>query len=52
MIWTTLAPTKEGWYWFSRLGNNERIVCVYHRTRREPTVSDESFYLFDLNGHR
>ena len=56
MIWTTEAPTKEGWYWFSEPdGSDERIVNVYHT---EGGVSGplaahgENFKLVDLNGHR
>ena len=31
MIWTTQAPTMEGWYWFSEPdGSDERIVHMYH----------------------
>jgi hypothetical protein len=56
MIWTTVAPTKEGWYWFRNLdGSDERIVSVYHQGldgNRPLTASGEHFDLFDLNGHR
>jgi hypothetical protein len=56
MIWTTEAPTKVGWYWFSEPdGSDERVVNVY------PTGLDgtgplaahgEHFNLLDLRGHR
>ena len=56
MIWTTKAPTMEGWYWFSKLdGSDERIVSVYHQglDGNTPLVaSGENFALFDLNGYR
>ena len=56
MIWTTQAPTKEGWYWFSELdGSDERIVSVYHQRlngNKLLTASGENFALFDLNGLR
>jgi hypothetical protein len=56
MIWTTQAPTKEGWYWFSKLdGSDERIVSVYHQGldgNKPLMASGENFSLFDLNGHR
>jgi len=56
VIWSTQAPTMEGWYWFSELdGSDERIVSVYHQGldgNKPLTASGENFALFDLNGHR
>jgi len=56
MIWTTLAPILEGWYWFSEPdGSDERIVHVY-RTGLDGTgplgARGDTFNLLDLNGHR
>lgn len=56
MIWTTQAPSMEGWYWFSEPdGSDERVVNVYHTglDRNGPLAArGENFNLFDLNGHR
>ena len=54
MIWSTQAPTMEG-YWFSELdGSDERIVNVFHEgldPNKPLMASGENFVLFDLNGH-
>lgn len=53
MIWTTVAPTKEGWYWFMDLdGSNECIVTVYKKPTGQLAASGENLDLFNLDGHQ